>query len=134
MRFNAKFEGISEPLTFYRLNQDGLSANLEKQLESWYIAMSFNRNQHPSFFAKHFSLAEAYQFRYLARRAIHSGMQTEGLDFSKKALKANLSILFQEPKRTISTHACALLLRHCTSLFNLCLKHFLPSQQKKAAI
>lgn len=134
LSFNAKFEGISEPLTYYRLNQDGLSANLEKQLESWYVAMSLNRDTHPNFFQQYFSLAEAYQLRYLARRAIHSGMQKEGLSFSKKALKANLSILFQEPKRTISTLACALLLRHCTSLFNWCLKHFLPSEQKKAVI
>lgn len=134
LSFDAKFEGISQPLTYYRLNQEGLSANLEKQLASWYKAMSFNRDTHPKFFAQYFSLAEAYQFRYLARRAIHSSMKQAAWNFSVKALKTDIKILFQEPKRTISTHLCALLLRYCTKAFNLALKHFLPSQQNKAAI
>lgn len=123
----AVFEGIPEPLTYYRLNQDGLSANLTKQLNSWFKAMSFNRDNHPEFFAKHFATAQAYQYRYLARRAIHSGMPVEALHFSKLALKTAPSILIKEPKRTVSTHICSLLLFYFTKPFNWISKQYLGS-------
>ena len=124
LSFNAKFEGIPESLTFYRLNQEGLSANLDKQLASWYQAMSFNQQQHPEFFKRYFSLAEAYQFRYLSRRAIHSNMKKPALSFSQKALKTNAKILIQEPKRTITTFACAFSLFHFTKAFSWLVQRF----------
>lgn len=115
---NACFEGIAPALTYYRLNQQGLSANLEQQLASWQTAMSFNRQQHPEFFAKYFSMACAYQYRYLARRAIHSNMPSQALYFSKQALQQDMRIILQEPSRTLLTHLCAWSLYHFTKPFN----------------
>lgn len=98
-----KFEGIKEPLTYYRVNEGGLSANLEKQLNSWKHAVSQNRFRNPSFFNKHYSLAKAYQLRYLARRAIQSSSRLAGLSLIHQALFCDLRILFQEPSRTCLT-------------------------------
>lgn len=114
----AKFEGVKQPLTYYRINDDGLSANLEKQLSSWHSAMNYNRSKHPRFFRTWFSLAQAYQFRYLARRAVKSGMSKEARAYTFKSLKSNPIILLEEPKRTLNTIACAALISISENAFN----------------
>lgn len=114
----AKFEGVKQPLTYYRINNDGLSANLEKQLSSWHSAMNYNRSKHPRFFRTWFSLAQAYQFRYLARRAIKSGMSKEARLYSVKSLKSSPIILLEEPKRTLNTLACTMLISVSETAFN----------------
>lgn len=128
LSFDAKFEGIKTPLTYYRLNQQGLSANLEQQLESWYRAIFYNEDKYRTFFSKYFVTAKAYQYRYLARRAIHSNMPTEALSYSKKALQTDIKILFQEPIRTATTHICSLLLFHFTKPFSWFTKQYFGSQ------
>jgi glycosyltransferase involved in cell wall biosynthesis len=104
-----KFEGISTPLTHYRVNNGGLSANLEKQFASWTLAMSKNEPLNKQLFKQLLPLARAYQMRYLARRAIRSGDSYQALKLINKALLENPNILFEEPKRTIATYACAFL-------------------------
>lgn len=107
--FDAKFEGVAAALTLYRINEGGLSANLDKQYESWECAMSFHRVKHDKFFFKWFELAEAYQFRYLARRAVQSNLPEQARALMGKALKQP-KILWEEPKRTLNTLLCTLLL------------------------
>lgn len=102
-----KFEGIAEPLTYYRVNEGGLSANIEKQLASWQHAINLNRDKNPLFFKNHYKLAKAYQLRYLARRAIQSDSKLGGLSLIYQALYCDLRILFQEPSRTCITFCCA---------------------------
>ncbi len=104
-----RFEGLEDALTFYRVNASGLSANLEKQLASWEVAMASNRQRHPAFFASHYSLAKAYQKRYLARRAVQSGNPSAAMRFFTQALAEDARILLEEPGRTLVTGACALL-------------------------
>ena len=106
LKYYAKFEGIPDAFTYYRINEDGLSANLDKQLASWFSAMNYNAAKHCRFFSRWFSLAEAYQYRYLARRAIKSGMKKEARKYCFKALKTNILVLFEEPLRTINTLGC----------------------------
>lgn len=127
LSFDAKFEGIDTPLTYYRLNQQGLSANLEQQLESWYRAIFYNEEKYKKFLSKYYVTAKAYQFRYLARRAIHCNMPVEALKYSKKALSTDIKILFQEPRRTISTYLCSVLLFHFTKPFSWLTKQYLGS-------
>jgi glycosyltransferase involved in cell wall biosynthesis len=102
-----KFEGIPEPLTFYRVNESGLSANLESQLKSWNHAVKQNVFRSPIFFKKYYSLAKAYQLRYLARRAVQSTSKIDGLSLIHQALYCDFRILFQEPSRTFITLGCA---------------------------
>jgi glycosyltransferase involved in cell wall biosynthesis len=104
-----KFEGISTPLTYYRINDCGLSANLKNQFASWTLAMSKNEQTDTQLFKQLLPLARAYQLRYLARRAIHSGQSYLAIKLIHRALFEQPRILFEEPKRTIATYVCALL-------------------------
>jgi len=104
-----KFEGINEALTLYRVNMSGLSANLEKQYESWLYSASQNKNLNPEFMKKWFSLASAYQKRYLARRAVQARNSNTACKLMREALAQDIRILFEEPKRTLLTITCSLL-------------------------
>lgn len=100
------FEGIEGAYTHYRVNMGGLSANLDKQLESWKNAMQHLRAKHEGFFAKHYQLALAYQYRYLTRRAIQSGNRLGALLNFKRALQCSPKIFTEEPARSINTLGC----------------------------
>ncbi len=102
-----KFEGIVEPLTYYRVNEGGLSANLGKQLQSWQHAVNQNNFRDPDFFNKYYTLAKAFQLRYLARRAIQSKSKLAGLSLIHQALFCDLRILVHEPSRTCITFCSA---------------------------
>jgi glycosyltransferase involved in cell wall biosynthesis len=106
---NWKFEGIKTPLTYYRVNDGGLSANLDKQYASWCFAMNKNQKNHPIFFKRYSPLARAYQLRYLARRAIRSGSSWQAIKLVNQALLTQPKIVIEEPIRTIVTYACALI-------------------------
>ncbi|HCH69774.1 MAG TPA: glucosyl transferase [Colwellia sp.] len=98
-----KFEGIIEPLTYYRVDEEGFCVNLEKRLHNWKHAVSQNYFRDPEFFKKHYTLAKAFQLRYLARRAIKSSSRIAGLTLIHQALYCDLRILSQEPSRTCIT-------------------------------
>jgi glycosyltransferase involved in cell wall biosynthesis len=115
---NAKFAGIGMPLTYYRVNAEGLSANLNKQYKSWQYAMALNSANYPEFFKKWYGLAQGYQLRYLSRRAIQSNMPDKAMSLISSALQANYRILLEEPKRTLSTLICASLLKSIGPSFN----------------
>jgi glycosyltransferase involved in cell wall biosynthesis len=104
-----EFEGISTPLTYYRVNEGGLSANLEKQYASWCLAMGKNIKGNGKFFKRYLSLARAYQLRYLARRAIRSGDSWQAIKLVHKALFTQPKIAVEEPSRTLITYACAVI-------------------------
>ncbi|MGK0267553.1 MAG: glycosyltransferase involved in cell wall biosynthesis [Paraglaciecola sp.] len=113
-----KFEGISTPLTYYRINDDGLSADLNKQFASWTLAMRKNEKTNIQLFKKLLPLARAYQLRYLARRAIHSGRSYQAIKLIHRALFEQPRILLEEPKRTIATYLCSLLSLLPHSIYN----------------
>ena len=102
-----QFSGIDTPLTFYRVNDTGLSADLDKQFESWQKAVTLNRENAPKFFKRFYSLAKAYQLRYLARRAIQSKDRLIAFKLIHQAIYCNFRIVLQEPSRTIVTLCCA---------------------------
>ena len=104
-----KFEGIEEPLTLYRVNMSGLSANLSKQYESWLYSVKQNMRLNKSFIKHWFPLASAYQKRYLARRAIQSRNPKTAIRLIKQAIFEDHRILFEEPKRTLITIVCSVL-------------------------
>lgn len=104
-----RFEGIKQPLTYYRVNAGGLSANIEKQYQSWQRAIEKNQVGHEAFFKKWYSLAQAYQERYLARRAVQSGDSAKALLKIHGALLRDIRILTHDPVRTLVTYGCCLL-------------------------
>jgi glycosyltransferase involved in cell wall biosynthesis len=104
-----EFEGIGLPLTWCRVSLDGLSANLEKQYQSWLLVRDKARVYAPSLIQRYGSLAEAYQLRYLARRAVRS-QDAAALRLMGLALRRDWRIALAEPFRTLSTLGCAALL------------------------
>lgn len=102
-----QFAGIETPLTYYRVNDGGLSADIEKQFASWQHAVMLNKNSDRSFFRKFYSLAKAYQLRYLARRAIQSKNKLTAFKLIHQAIYCDFRIIFHEPGRTIMTLCCA---------------------------
>lgn len=114
-----KFEGIKTPLTFYRVNDGGLSANLDKQYASWCLAMEKNQEGHAVFFRRYLPLARAYQLRYLSRRAIRSGDAWQAIKLVHQALLTQPKIAIEEPMRTIATYGCALMSMLPHSLYRI---------------
>ncbi|MDO7642599.1 glycosyltransferase family A protein [Reinekea sp.] len=111
------FGGIAKPLTFYRVNANGLSANLDNQFNAWRYAVEKNRVNFPDFYNRWHRLAAAYQKRYLARRAIRSGNGMAALKLINSALWTDPRILRDEPSRTLITYGCALLCLLPNSLY-----------------
>jgi len=104
-----KFEGIKKGLTYYRVNASGLSANLNKQFDAWNYSVNKGRSLHEEFYQKWYSLACAYQKRYLARRAVQSRNGFLAINLINEALLTNWKILREEPIRTVVTYGCAIL-------------------------
>lgn len=102
-----QFEGIKTPLTYYRVNNSGLSADTDKQFISWQHAVMLNHDADPSFFNNFYSLAKAYQLRYLARRAVQSQSKITAFKLIHQAIFCNYRIIMQEPSRTLMTLCCA---------------------------
>lgn len=103
------FAGIEKPLTYYRVNQGGLSASIDNQYAAWLYAVRKLKRSHPEFFNQWFSLADAYQKRYLARRAVQSGNSGQALSRIHQALATDWRILKHEPVKTIVTYCCTVL-------------------------
>ncbi|WOT06334.1 glycosyltransferase family 2 protein [Shewanella youngdeokensis] len=106
-----KMEGLPAPLTYYRLNNQGLSADSSKQYASWENMINKARGYAPQLLAKHENRARAYQLRYLARQAIRNNDGNEAVERIHQALKTAPSILRHETGRTVSTLAAAYLLK-----------------------
>lgn len=100
-------EGIDKPLTLYRLNSGGLSANTAEQLASWELFLEKASGYAQSTVSQFGSYARAYQLRYLARRSVHSRSPLAALAYLRDALRAEPRILLQEPFRTLATAAAA---------------------------
>lgn len=124
-------EGVAEPLTFYRVNSSGLSANLDNQFKSWQHAVQMNSAGNETFFLTYYSLAKAYQLRYLARRAISAGNAKKAMNLALDAIRCNAKILVEEPCRTSVTLACALLAKLPRKLYKK-LEHGVMSMLGKA--
>jgi len=105
-----RFEGIDKPLTLYRLNSGGLSASVGRQLQSWEAFFEKACGYAPSLMQEWGNLARAYQYRYLARRAIWSREPETARQLFAGALRSDWRIAIREPARTFST-ALAIALR-----------------------
>ncbi|MGV6839309.1 MAG: glycosyltransferase family 2 protein [Planktomarina sp.] len=98
-----EMEGLATPLTKYRINQSGLSANTDNQLAAWERMVDKLTPLNPDFFKRNAPIARAYQYRYLARRAISDGNAEMAGKWVKKSLGASFKPLWEEPKKTFVT-------------------------------
>lgn len=105
-----QFNYIDQPLTYYRLNGGGLSANVDKQLASWETFVEQLTAYAPSFAAKYVRLARAYQYRYLARRLILEGSTLKATKLMLLAVRSHIGIFWREPSRSWTTLIAGLVL------------------------
>ncbi len=105
-----QFEGIAEPLTWYRLNPNGLSAHVDGQYDGWLAAFETIKARAPDFIAAHGETARAYALRNFARRAVRARDGRAAWRYMGGALKAWPAILWEEPGKSVSTVAAAALL------------------------
>jgi glycosyltransferase involved in cell wall biosynthesis len=104
-----RFAYIDAPLTDYRVNSAGLSANTAQQLATWRRFRAKVADYAPGLERTHGDTAEAYQLRYLARRAIRSAATpSPALGMMLTALRLQPRMLIDEPARTVTTLAASL--------------------------
>lgn len=113
-----KIEGIEGLLTRYRIQSGGLSANLSKQYQTWQQMCSKVRDTAPEFAARHAPVAEAYQLRFLARRAFMMRDGTTALRLAAASFATSRVPLLEEPVKTVVTLAAAIALRILGPVFN----------------
>ena len=106
-----KIEGIGEALTLYRVNGEGLSANVLKQYDSWEQMIQKHRDRSPELLAKYENPARAFQLRYLARRAVRLKNGKMAVSLTHQALATHWQIILSEPSRTVQTIFAAYLLK-----------------------
>jgi hypothetical protein len=99
---------VPATLTDYRVNSAGLSAHTARQLDSWRRFRAKVATYAPDLERTHGDLAEAYQLRYLARRAVRSGDGPAAVGLMAEALRLAPAIVREEPSRTTITLAAAL--------------------------
>ncbi len=102
-----RFGYVDRPLTRYRVNSGGLSANVEAQLATWRRFRDKVAVYAPELVADHGNRAEAYQLRYLARRAVRSSDRTAALRLALQSLWTFPRTVLEEPSRTLATLAAA---------------------------
>lgn len=98
-----RFGGLPEPLTLYRLNAGGLSASVDRQLASWEAFFAKSSGYAPGLLRNYGGLARAYQYRYLARRAVWSREPRTAARLLIRALGSDWRIALYEPARTLLT-------------------------------
>ena len=131
-----KMEGIPEVLTLYRVNSEGMSANLSQKVEAWKQLIRKVYTYAPEEMAEWEKPALAYHFRHLARRAVTLRDGTQAMSLFYQAVITYWFILIEEPYRTILTGASAGLLCILPNsiydrFFQLAVKLTGNSQQKR---
>ncbi|MEM9571309.1 MAG: glycosyltransferase family 2 protein [Pseudomonadota bacterium] len=105
------FEGIKGAHTLYRINEGGLSANIVKQFATWSRVRDRVASLDPGFARDHGPFAEAYQLRYLARRAVRMGEGALAWSLLKDAFSTCPQIALEEPAKSMTTLVAASVLR-----------------------
>ncbi len=101
---------IDKPLTNYRVNDAGLSADVDAQYDTWMAFVNKLSKRSPQFCKKHLATAKAYQCRYLARRCISQAEGQKAMKWMLLALRHQPIALFVEVGKTLSTTAASVAL------------------------
>ncbi len=103
LQTGTQFEYIDQPLTNYRLNNNGLSADVNAQFATWLKLLDNTKAYAPEFVNKYGPVAKAFQYRYLARRSVFQAQGRNAFKFMCLAFKSAPVSLFREFKRTSET-------------------------------
>ncbi len=103
------FEAVPLSLTYYRVRAGALSANIKAQLATWRRFRVKTQAYAPEFVGRVGRRAEAYQLRYLARRAVQNGHRAVAADLIRSAIAIHPAMLWEEPTRTLVTIVASLL-------------------------
>ncbi|MFM2429106.1 MAG: hypothetical protein RLZZ511_319 [Cyanobacteriota bacterium] len=96
--------GLDEVLVRYRITAGGLSSRLDQLEADWLRFRDRVSTYAPKVVELHGAKSRAYFLRYIARRSLRvSSSRTIGLRFMARALRADWTILLQEPRRTTLT-------------------------------
>lgn len=106
-----RFAAIGAPLTFYRINSGGLSADVIRQLNSWDQVCASIARIAPAFVAAHGREARGRELRYLARRCVQLRDRGLGLTLACAAIAHCPSLLWREPGKTLATLFACMALR-----------------------
>jgi len=110
LRTDLRFAGIPGSWTRYRVNAAALSADVIRQLDSWDQACERLAGIDPAFIAAHRQEARARELRYLARRSVQMRERGLAMTLIVESLKTRPSLLWMEPRKTLTTlGACAAL-------------------------
>ncbi len=97
-------EGLDTVLTEYRVVENGASANLYRMEKNWHLLNHCIEIYAPSLITHYYDRAYAYFLRYLARRGIRvRAKPQETQEFIWRAIHEDKSLLWVEPRRTLST-------------------------------
>ncbi len=103
-----QFQYIDKPLSCYRLNNEGLSADVDKQFETWSALLIKLEGYAPRFAKQYGPTAKAFQYRYLARRCVFQGQGKLAVRLMWKAFITSPMALMQESRKTIETSVASL--------------------------
>jgi glycosyltransferase involved in cell wall biosynthesis len=103
-----RFEGIPELLTLYRVHTQSLSNKYDQQHESAVRAWKKSFDYAPEQARRFARLAEAFQLRFYARRAIASRNFPAARHFVWRAIRTDRRILWREGLRTWVTALASL--------------------------
>lgn len=98
-----KLEGIPDLLTFYRVNPSGISTDYYKHLECARRVWKKSYEYAPEVAGRYASLAEAFQLRFYARRALSVGDRKTAAEFVRDAVRKNWRFLAHEPISGMAT-------------------------------
>lgn len=100
-----RIEGIPGLLTLYRVNPHGLSANIDRQLESWERMLAKLARIAPDLVVREGAAARAYQHRYLLRRAITARDARAARKLMRLMAFGSAEPMALEPVKTLTTFA-----------------------------
>lgn len=129
-----RFEGTDRPLTRYRVNESGLSANMDKQFESWDRVRRKVGLYAPKFCEEHGKAALAFQCRYLARRAIRSADAAAARRWINKAWAASPKALLSEAPKSLFTTLVVLFLSVAPPVLRVKFQSIFIGRMRKKAI
>lgn len=91
--------GLDRVLLQYRINPNGLSAQLYQMEAGWEQFVVSARGLAPQLVEQHYAAARAAQLRYLARRSLRLRVSPQvSADFLTRSIQSDWTLLFKAPK------------------------------------
>lgn len=101
---------IDKPLTYYRVNNEGLSSDVDTQYETWLVFYRKLSKISPNFCRKHGPTAKAFQCRYLARRCVSQAQGKDAFKWMCRAFKYQPFVLMSEFGKTAITSVASIVM------------------------